>query len=127
MESGTFLSPATLAALFSFLLVSSITPGPNNIMLAVSGVNFGLRRTLPQMLGISAGLMLIIIAIGLGLGVVFSHYPLVRRRLRSPALFTRYGWPGRSPRPAAWAAATCPIPCALARLSPFNGSILSCG
>jgi threonine/homoserine/homoserine lactone efflux protein len=82
MESGTFLSPAMIAALFSFALVSSITPGPNNIMLAVSGVNFGLRRTLPHMLGIFSGLMVIVIAIGLGLGFVFSHYPLVRQALR---------------------------------------------
>jgi threonine/homoserine/homoserine lactone efflux protein len=82
MENGTFLSPAMIAALFSFALVSSITPGPNNIMLAVSGVNFGLRRTLPQMFGIFTGLMLIVIAIGLGLGFVFSHYPLVRGALR---------------------------------------------
>jgi hypothetical protein len=82
MESGTFLSPAVIAALFSFSLVSSITPGPNNIMLAVSGVNFGLRRTLPHMLGIFSGLMVIVIAIGLGLGFVFSHYPLVRQGLR---------------------------------------------
>jgi threonine/homoserine/homoserine lactone efflux protein len=82
MESGTFLPPAMIAALFSFALVSSITPGPNNIMLAVSGVNFGLRRTLPQMLGIFTGLMMIVIAIGLGLGFVFSHFPLMRQALR---------------------------------------------
>ncbi len=82
MQSGTILPPAMIAALFSFALVSSITPGPNNIMLAVSGVNFGLRRTLPHMIGIFTGLMLIVIAIGLGLGFVFSHYPLVRGGLR---------------------------------------------
>ena len=82
MENGTFLPPAMLAALFSFALVSSITPGPNNIMLAVSGVNFGLRRTVPKMLGIFCGLMLIVIGTGLGLGLVFSHYPLVRDGLR---------------------------------------------
>jgi threonine/homoserine/homoserine lactone efflux protein len=80
--NGTFLPPAMIAALFSFALVSSITPGPNNIMLAVSGVNFGLRRTLLHMLGIFCGLMMIVIAVGLGLGFVFSHYPLVREALR---------------------------------------------
>jgi threonine/homoserine/homoserine lactone efflux protein len=80
--NGTFLPPVMIAALFSFALVSSITPGPNNIMLAVSGVNFGLRRTLPHMLGIFCGLMVIVIAVGLGLGFVFSHYPLVREALR---------------------------------------------
>lgn len=42
-------------ALASYMSVMSITPGPNNIMLASSGVNFGFRRTLPHMLGISFG------------------------------------------------------------------------
>jgi threonine/homoserine/homoserine lactone efflux protein len=79
MDSGTFLPPAMIAALYSFALISSITPGPNNIMLAVSGVNFGVRRTLPQMAGISSGLFLILILTGLGLGTAFSYYPPVRQ------------------------------------------------
>jgi threonine/homoserine/homoserine lactone efflux protein len=81
MESGTFHSPATMAALFSFAFVTSVTPGPNNIMLATSGVNFGIRPTVPHMAGITSGLLIIIIATGLGLGTVFSHYPLVRQVL----------------------------------------------
>ena len=43
------------AALLSYVGVMSITPGPNNLMLATSGVNYGFRRTLPHMLGISLG------------------------------------------------------------------------
>lgn len=42
-------------ALASYMGVMSITPGPNNIMLTASGVNFGFRRTLPHMLGIGFG------------------------------------------------------------------------
>ncbi|MBM2886434.1 LysE family translocator [Chromobacterium phragmitis] len=42
-------------ALLSYVALMSITPGPNNLMLASSGVNFGFRRTLPHMLGISLG------------------------------------------------------------------------
>ena len=41
--------------LLSYVATMSVTPGPNNLMLAASGVNFGLRRTLPHMLGISVG------------------------------------------------------------------------
>ena len=41
--------------LFSYVATMSVTPGPNNLMLAASGVNFGLRRTLPHMLGVSFG------------------------------------------------------------------------
>lgn len=41
--------------LMTYVATMSVTPGPNNLMLAASGVNFGIRRTLPHMLGISVG------------------------------------------------------------------------
>jgi len=82
MESGTFLPLAMIAALIPFAFVTSVTPGPNNIMLAVSGVNFGVRRTLPQMAGIELGVFLIDIVCGLGLGTIFSLYPPVRLGLQ---------------------------------------------
>ena len=44
-----------LIALVAFAFVTSVTPGPNNMMLLASGVNFGFRRTVPHMLGISMG------------------------------------------------------------------------
>jgi threonine/homoserine/homoserine lactone efflux protein len=78
MPTDPAISPTLLAALFVFAAVGSITPGPNNIMLMVSGVNFGIRRTVPQMAGIAAGLNLITAGTGLGLGFVFSHFPVVR-------------------------------------------------
>ncbi|CAI2496172.1 LysE family translocator [Serratia ficaria] len=43
------------SAFVSYVTVMSITPGPNNLLLASSGVNFGLRRTLPMLFGISLG------------------------------------------------------------------------
>jgi len=64
-----------LIALFGFAFVSSITPGPNNVMLMASGANFGFRRTLPHMLGISFGHSFQITIIGLGLGQLFQQYP----------------------------------------------------
>ncbi|MDY0249416.1 MAG: LysE family translocator [Pseudomonas sp.] len=42
-------------ALISYIFVMSVTPGPNNLLLASSGVNFGFKRTLPMSLGISLG------------------------------------------------------------------------
>lgn len=39
----------------SYVTVMSITPGPNNLLLATSGVNFGIRRTLPMVSGIVIG------------------------------------------------------------------------
>jgi threonine/homoserine/homoserine lactone efflux protein len=41
--------------LLTYMATMSVTPGPNNLMLAASGVNFGFRRTLPHLLGISVG------------------------------------------------------------------------
>lgn len=60
-------------ALFCF--VSSITPGPNNLMLMTSGVNFGLRRTLPHMLGVALGFLLMVALVGLGLAGLFTRFP----------------------------------------------------
>ncbi len=62
-------------ALFAF--VTSVTPGPNNMMLLASGVNFGIRPTLPHMAGISCGHFIMLLAVGLGLGELFTHVPFV--------------------------------------------------
>lgn len=62
-------------ALTIFALVTSVTPGPNNLMLLASGVNFGFRRSIPHMLGIGAGFTLMLVLVGFGLGQIFVTYP----------------------------------------------------
>ena len=62
-------------ALLGFAFVTSVTPGPNNMMLLASGVNFGFRRTVPHMLGISLGHALMVFLVGLGLAGVFTAWP----------------------------------------------------
>ncbi len=64
-----------LLALLGFAFVTSVTPGPNNMMLLASGVNFGLRRTVPHMLGISIGHSAMVFLVGLGLASVFKAWP----------------------------------------------------
>ncbi|WP_277188019.1 LysE family translocator [Caballeronia sp. BR00000012568055] len=64
-----------LPAAALFAMVTSITPGPNNTMLLASGVNFGLKRTVPHMLGISVGVALLSLAVGLGLAQAFERLP----------------------------------------------------
>ena len=76
------MSADLLAALVAFAFVTSITPGPNNLMLLASGVNFGFRRTLPHMLGVGLGFVVMVIGVGLGLGRVFEMYPSVYVALR---------------------------------------------
>lgn len=60
-------------ALFAF--VSSITPGPNNLMLMASGANFGYRKTLPHIMGVWIGFTVMIILVGVGIVQVFDAYP----------------------------------------------------
>lgn len=64
-----------LGPLSLFALVTSITPGPNNIMLASSGLTFGFRRTIPHMLGVNLGFTLMLVLVGLGLDTVFHQFP----------------------------------------------------
>lgn len=67
----------TFAALVLFAFTTSITPGPNNMMLFTSGVNFGFRRTIPHMLGIGAGFLSLLLGVGLGLGALLHTVPLL--------------------------------------------------
>lgn len=62
-------------ALLVFAFVSSVTPGPNNLMLLASGVNFGFRRTIPHMLGIGVGFFILLLAVGFGLGALLEAVP----------------------------------------------------
>ncbi|GIU06048.1 LysE family translocator [Shewanella glacialipiscicola] len=67
-------------ALFAFS--SGITPGPNNIMLMTSGVNFGVKRSIPHLMGISLGFPTMILAIGLGLSALFQTYPVIHQIIK---------------------------------------------
>ncbi|MGV1833781.1 LysE family translocator [Rhizobium rhizogenes] len=67
----------TFLALLVFAFTTSITPGPNNMMLFASGVNFGFRRTIPHMLGIGVGFFVLLLGVGLGLGALLHTVPLL--------------------------------------------------
>jgi len=76
------IPPGLLAALTLFAFVSSITPGPNNTMLLASGANFGVRRTVPHMMGVWIGFSVLIVSCGLGLGALFAAYPPLHAALK---------------------------------------------
>lgn len=63
-------------ALALFAFVSSITPGPNNLMLMASGANFGFRRTIPHMLGVALGFVFMLLLVGAGLAQIFETWPV---------------------------------------------------
>ena len=81
MEPET-LEPHLLGAFALFALVSSITPGPNNLMLMASGANYGFRRTVPHMLGIGIGFVVMVLLVGIGLAPLFDAYPSSHQALR---------------------------------------------
>ena len=66
-----------IAAMALFAFVTSITPGPNNMMLLASGVNFGLRRSIPHLLGISGGHFIMLILVGAGLDALLALHPAI--------------------------------------------------
>jgi threonine/homoserine/homoserine lactone efflux protein len=76
------ISQQLLIAFIVFALVGLYTPGPNNVMLLASGLNFGLRRTLPHVAGVSFGFAFLVAVVGLGLGAVFAAYPLLQSILK---------------------------------------------
>jgi threonine/homoserine/homoserine lactone efflux protein len=75
-----------LLALTSYAFVMSITPGPNNLMLLASGVNFGFRRTIPHMLGVGCGFIFMLFLVGLGIGQLLQANPAIYTALKYASL-----------------------------------------
>ncbi len=73
---------ALILASVPFLCSMGFTPGPNNILVASSGVNFGFRRTLPHIMGITLGYPLMLLLVGVGLAKVFIAMPWVHAALK---------------------------------------------
>lgn len=71
-----------LLALTVFAAVSSGTPGPNNLMLMTSGVNFGMKRSFPHLMGITLGFCFMIFCVGMGLQTMFTVIPQLETVLR---------------------------------------------
>lgn len=64
-----------LIPIATFIVVSTITPGPNNIMLAASGMQFGFRATIPHICGIHLGLYSLVILASVGLNQLLINIP----------------------------------------------------
>jgi len=104
----------------TYSCVMWITPGPNNVMLTASGAHFGLRRTLPHMLGICGGFALQMLAVCAGLGAIFSRWPQLQEGLRwvGAAYLIWLGW--RLLRPAQAAARHAPRPVTFLEAAAFQ-------
>ena len=77
------MTPDILLALVAFSFVTSITPGPNNLMLMASGAAFGFRRTVPHMLGVGIGFTVMALLVGLGLAGLIEAAPGLKLALKA--------------------------------------------
>ncbi|MGJ8688040.1 MAG: LysE family translocator [Gammaproteobacteria bacterium] len=76
------MNPEQTLPLLAFIFVMVGTPGPNNLMLMSAGANFGFRRSVPHILGISVGCQVLLLAIALGLGQLLATYPALTLALK---------------------------------------------
>jgi threonine/homoserine/homoserine lactone efflux protein len=76
-----------LLSIIFFAIPMGITPGPNNIMLMTSGLNHGMRNSMPHFWGINIGFPLMFIIVGTSLGVIFNQYPILHELIKVVGLF----------------------------------------
>ncbi len=72
----------TLLPLLGFAIATSVTPGPNVLMVATAAANHGVRATLPHMLGIAAGFAVMLVIVGMGLAGPFAAWPMLHAALK---------------------------------------------
>ena len=105
------MNASIITSLIGMAIAASWTPGPNNSMLASSGATYGIRASIPHVLGIILGFPLMIFLVGLGLGEVFRSHPVMHQVLRyaGAAMMLWIAWkianaappgqPGKTSRP----------------------------
>ncbi len=71
-----------LVPLILFCCAAAFTPGPNNILGSYSGFNFGIRKSLPLILGVTFGYTSLLITLSAGLIIVFKNYPFLQDILK---------------------------------------------
>ena len=76
------MSHESLLAFALFAFAASITPGPNNLMLLASGAHFGLRASVPHLLGVACGFLILVASVGFGLAEAFSRLPWLYALMR---------------------------------------------
>lgn len=71
-----------ITALIAFAFIGSLSPGPNNLLLLSSGINFGVTRTLPHLIGIGTGFGIMVFLVGIGLMQLFIKIPALSIALK---------------------------------------------
>ena len=71
-----------LLPLLAFAFATSITPGPNNTLVMMTAANWGFRASLPVFFGVVSGFLLLVTAVGIGLGELFAAWPVLHEILK---------------------------------------------
>jgi threonine/homoserine/homoserine lactone efflux protein len=71
------MTPEQAVAFFVFSIAAAGTPGPSNALLTATGANVGVLRGLPALLGVAAGMGLMMFVVAFGLGTVILDNPIV--------------------------------------------------
>jgi threonine/homoserine/homoserine lactone efflux protein len=97
------VSSELLAAFVVFAVATLFTPGPNNVMLMASGLNFGLSRTVAHILGVGLGFALMFLLVGVGLGALFTAWPALYTLIKyaGAAYLLYFAWLIATAAPAA--------------------------
>ena len=61
-----------------FWFVTAYTPGPNNVIASYSGFNFGIKKTIPHILGVTLGFTSLVVFLSIGLVNVFKLFPIIQ-------------------------------------------------
>jgi threonine/homoserine/homoserine lactone efflux protein len=77
-----FERPDLIIPFLVFCIVMSFTPGPNNAMLMASGLNYGLRKTVPHIFGVALGFGFLGFCVSAGLGMIFIQFPIIYTMLK---------------------------------------------
>ena len=65
-----------------FWIVAAYTPGPNNIVASYSGFNFGIKKTIPHIFGVTLGFTSVVLALTIGLVNIFKLFPIIQTILK---------------------------------------------
>ena len=65
-----------------FWIVAAYTPRPNNVVASYSGFNFGIRKTIPHIFGVTFGFTSVVFALTIGLVNVFKLFPIIQTILK---------------------------------------------
>ena len=65
-----------------FWIVAAYTPGPNNVVASYSGFNFGIKKTIPHIFGVTFGFTSVVFALTIGLVNVFKLFPIIQTVLK---------------------------------------------